>query len=284
MKGGIAAFVEALRVLRDTQSLSAGSILLTTHDHHEGPWGDRRQLLALIRAGYTGDAVLLPEYLADCLPVAGRGMAVLEIKISRDGDPVHEVLRPANQPDVLGTGAELVVHFRNLNERLKKNALPHAGQDSIFVGFFNAGEIFNQSPTECLIKGTRRWVTPGSLESVQAEFNRILEEFAQASGTRIDGNFDARGDAFRVEPTDPIIPAFQTAYSAITGTSLPPGGKPFVDDGNTLSIIGGVPAITHGPAATGAHTLQECVSVQELVRVAQVYALTAIGYCGRPSS
>ena len=281
MKGGIAAFVEALRVLRDTQSLSAGSILLTAHDHHEGPWGDRRQLRALIRAGYTGDAVLLPEYLADCLPVVGRGMAVLEIKISRTGEPVHEVLRPLDQPDVLGTGAELVVHFRTLNERLKKNTLPHAGHDSIFVGFFNAGEIFNQSPTECLIKGTRRWVTPGSLESVQAEFNRILEEFAQASGTRIDANFDARGDAFRIEPTDPIIPAFQAAYKAITGTALPMGGKPFVDDGNTLSLMGGLPALTHGPAATGAHTLQECVSVLELVRVAQVYALTAVGYCAQ---
>ena len=87
------------------------------------------------------------------------------------------------------------------------------------------------------------------------------EEFAQASGTRIDANFDARGDAFRIEPTDPIIPAFQAAYKAITGTALPMGGKPFVDDGNTLSLMGGLPALTHGPAATGAHTLQECVSL-----------------------
>jgi len=49
MKGGIAAFVEALRVLRDTNSLPGGAILLTAHDHHEGPWGDRRQVHAFIR-------------------------------------------------------------------------------------------------------------------------------------------------------------------------------------------------------------------------------------------
>src|SRR5262245_20427187 len=59
MKGGIAAAIEALRVVRDTGSLSAGSILFTAHDHHEAPWGDRRQLRALIKAGYRGDAVLL---------------------------------------------------------------------------------------------------------------------------------------------------------------------------------------------------------------------------------
>ncbi|MCL4861366.1 MAG: M20/M25/M40 family metallo-hydrolase, partial [Caldilineaceae bacterium] len=74
MKGGIAAFVEALRALRATNSLPGGSILLTAHDHHEGPWGDRRQVHALLRAGLVGDAVLLPEYLADRLPLGGRGM------------------------------------------------------------------------------------------------------------------------------------------------------------------------------------------------------------------
>ena len=57
MKGGIAAFVEALRVLRDTDSLPGGGILLTAHDHHEGPWGDRRQLITLIKEGYVGDGV-----------------------------------------------------------------------------------------------------------------------------------------------------------------------------------------------------------------------------------
>src|SRR5438128_9304985 len=39
MKGGVAAAVEALRVLRDTNALEAGSILLTAHDLHAAPWG-----------------------------------------------------------------------------------------------------------------------------------------------------------------------------------------------------------------------------------------------------
>jgi len=64
-----------------------------------------------------------------------------------------------------------------------------------------------------------------------------------------------------------------------TGRELPIGAKPFVDDGNTFIRRGGVPAITHGPDAKGAHTLNEEVSVDELVRVATVYALAAIGFC-----
>ena len=185
MKGGIAAFVEALRVLRDTGRLSAGSILLTAHDHHEGPWGDRRQVRALIREGYVGDAVMLPEYLADRLPLAGRGMGIFEITISRAGEPVHEVLRPAGLPNVIDTGAELVLWLRDRGEELKQQTHPHAGHNSLFVGRLQAGEIYNQTPTECLIAGTRRWVEPGSASGVQAELEQMLADLAQKRGTQI---------------------------------------------------------------------------------------------------
>ena len=68
-------------------------------------------------------------------------------------------------------------------------------------------------------------------------------------------------------------------HIAITGAALPMGSKPVIDDGHNFVALAGIPALTHGPAATGAHTLKERVSVQELVRVAQVYALTAVAYC-----
>jgi len=284
MKGGVAAFVEALRVLRDTGALQAGEILLTAHDHHEGPWGDRRQLKALIREGYKGDGVLLPEYLADKLPVAGRGMFIFQVRITREGEPVHEVMRPAGQPNVLGTGAKLVDRLRELNEHLGKITAPHAGCDSVFVGHIESGEIYNQSPTECLVEGTRRWVTPGTVEEVRGEFEQILEELARTSGTRIAADYSVQADAFAVDEGDPLIAALQGAHEAVTGTRLPLGGKPFVDDGHAFAALAGIPALTHGPAATGAHSLEERVPVAELVRVAQVYALTAVGYCVSPDS
>jgi acetylornithine deacetylase len=280
MKGGIAAFVEALRVLRETDSLPGGGILLTAHDHHEGPWGDRRQVTAFIREGLVGDAVLLPEYLADRLPVAGRGMAIFEVRITRDGEPVHEVLRPADTPDVVQTGAELINRLRQLNEQLKTVTAPYAGHDSTFVGRIQAGEIYNQSPTLCTVNGTRRWVTPGQGQVVQAEFEQLVQALAQESGTQIAVEFHTQGEAWQVDPTQPIVGAFQAAYSATTGAPLALGAKPFVDDGSSYISTGGIPAITHGPDAKGAHTLNEAVPVAELVRVAQVYALTAIGFCG----
>ena len=124
MKGGIAAFVEALRVLQETGALSGGGILLTAHDHHEGPWGDGRQLRALIDAGYRGDGVLLPEYLGDRLALAGRGSGIFEITISRQEPPVHEVLRPEGLPDVLGAGVELAGRFARWQQELERQRGP----------------------------------------------------------------------------------------------------------------------------------------------------------------
>src|SRR5262245_2400239 len=49
MKAGTAAAVEALLALRESGVLETGAILLTAHDLHETPWGDGRQLNAMIR-------------------------------------------------------------------------------------------------------------------------------------------------------------------------------------------------------------------------------------------
>ena len=280
MKGGIAAALEAMRVLRTLDALPAGRVLLTAHDHHEGPWGDGRQVRAMIREGLVGDAVLLPEYLADPLPVAGRGVAIFQATIRREGAPVHEVLRPPGTPDVVAAGAQLVTRLHAWNEQLKQNSHPLAGHDSTFVGSIQAGEIYNQSPTECLVQGTRRWIPPGSGAAVREEFSQFLADVAAATGTQIDVEYTEQGGAYQVDADSRLVQAFQQAHTAVAGSPLPLGAKPFVDDGNIYAAMAGIPALTHGPAATGAHTLNEAVPVEELVRVAKVYALTAIAFCG----
>lgn len=280
MKGGVAALVEALRALRDTGALRRGGLLLTAHDHHEGPWGDRRQLQALIRAGYVGDAVLLPEYLAAPLPVAGRGQAIFKVSLRRPGEPVHEVLQAPGTPQVLLAGAELALRLRALDLELQVHQHPLAGADSCFVGHLSSGEIYNQVPVVCVLEGTRRWVEAGRVEGIRQDFAAVVNEVAAQAGVAAEIEFSVSGDAFAVPQTDPLVVAFQDAHQAVSGARLPLGGKPFMDDGNTFAALAGVPALTHGPAATGAHTLDERVSLEELVRVARVYALCALGYCG----
>src|SRR5208283_769804 len=276
MKAGVAAAVEALRVLRDTGTLPRGAILLTAHDLHESPWGDGSQLNNLIESGCVGDAVLIPEYLNDRLAVIGRGGLTWKATIRRSGPPVHEVMRPRNEPSVIAAGAELVTRLVRLDQQLSSKADPLAGCESLFVGQVHSGEIYNQYPQECFVEGTRRWLPGIRREDVESELQAIFHDLARESGTTITAAFRLMRDAFVLDEKAPLVAAFQQAYQATAGKALPIGAKPFVDDGNSFWALGKIPAITHGPNAAGAHTLNEWVSIDDLVRVAWVYALTAV--------
>ena len=178
MKGGLAAAVEALLAVRDSGALAGGSILLTAHDLHEAPWGFGQQLDRLIDEGHVGDAVLIPEPLCDRLPVAGRGQACWEAVIRRDGPPVHEVMRPPDEPSVIAAGAELVARLGRLDARLASETHPIAGRASAFVGQIHSGEIYNQFPQTCRLEGTRRWMPGTDRAVVEREFRALVDELA----------------------------------------------------------------------------------------------------------
>jgi acetylornithine deacetylase/succinyl-diaminopimelate desuccinylase-like protein len=165
-----------------------------------------------------------------------------------------------------------------LNERLAATADSLAGRESVFIGQIHAGEIYNNYPQECSIEGTRRWLPGRSRAAVEDELRQVLADVARRTRTTIDTDFRFIRDAFRLD-NDPVVEAFQDAYAAVSGQRLPTGPKPFVDDGNSFYGLAHKAAITHGPKSGGQHTVQEWASIEDLVRVALLYALTATGYC-----
>ena len=271
MKGGTAAAVEALRALRDAGALAAGAVLLTAHDLHEAPWGLGQQLDRLIADGVIGDGVLLPEPLCDRLPVVGRGAMTWKATVRRGEPPVHEVMRPAGMPDVIAAAAELVGRLVRLNERLSARSDPMAGSESIFIGQIHGGDIYNGSPQQCWLEGTRRWLPGATRAEVEDEFRAQLAGLERDRGVTVAADFRFIRDAFRLDLSDPLTTAFQRAYAQISGAPLPVGPKAFVDDGNSFHGLRGLPAITHYPRPAGRrgqHTVHEWVEVDDLVRVA----------------
>jgi succinyl-diaminopimelate desuccinylase len=214
------------------------------------------------------------------LPLVGRGAATWKVAIRRPGPPVHEVVRPLDEPSVISAGAALVGELDELNGRLAERTDPVAGRETVFIGQIHSGEIFNQYPQECRLEGTRRWLPGLSRATVEQEFRSLLEKVAAKTGTTIAADFQFIRDPFKLNPGDPLVAAFQQSYESLRGQPLPTGPKSFVDDGNCFSSRAEVPAITHGPRSGGQHTTQEWVSIDDLIRVAQLYALTAVAYCG----
>lgn len=282
MKAGIAAAIEALRAVRDVHGLSGGDILLTAHDLHEAPWGDGRQLDALIASGHVGDAVLIPEYFNSALPIIGRGGFSWTALVRRPGPPIHEVYRP-DEPSVIAVGAELVARLGQLHTEISAKSDPMAGTESVFVGLIQSGSIYNEFPQVLRLEGTRRWLPGTRFADAEQQLRQLCAQLAEASGTTIEVETRLMRDAFRLDPSNPFVDVFQSAYSKLSGATLPIGGKPFVDDGNTFWSRADIPAITHGPNAGGAHTTAEWVEIDDLVRVARLYAMIATLYCPPPA-
>jgi acetylornithine deacetylase/succinyl-diaminopimelate desuccinylase-like protein len=284
MKGGVAAAVEAVRALRETGAPAAGRVLLTAHDLHEAPWGLGEQLDRMILDGVAGDGALVCEPFTTHVPVVGRGAATWKVAFRRPGPPVHEVVRPADEPSVVAAGAELVARLGKLAGELQRQGDPGAGPASVFIGQIHSGEIYNQYPQECWLEGTRRWLPGTDRAAVEADFRGLIDRVARETRTSALLEYRNIRDAFRLDEADPLLAAFQAAHAAAHGAPLPTGPKPFVDDGNSFYGLRRIPAITHGGLGGGAHTLEEWVSVDSLAAAALTYALTAVLYCRGPAA
>jgi acetylornithine deacetylase/succinyl-diaminopimelate desuccinylase-like protein len=278
MKGGLATAVEAMFALHDAGWPRRGSLLLTAHDLHEAPWGDGSQLERLIEAGGVGDAILIPEPLCHNLPVRGRGQACWLIRIRRPGPPTHEVMHPEAEPHVQIAAADLVLQLDQLNQQIAEQTDLLAGRSSVFVGQIHCGEMYNQSPQYAILEGTRRWIPGQNSAEAELGLRSIAKSVAARYHVAVDCEFRVVRDAFFLDENSSIVTAFQQAIHHQTGQNLPIGSKPFVDDGNTFWARTQRPAITHGPLAGGQHTTDEWADIDDMLRVARVYAETAIRF------
>jgi acetylornithine deacetylase/succinyl-diaminopimelate desuccinylase-like protein len=188
-------------------------------------------------------------------------------------------MRPSSEPSVIAAAAELVSRMGRLDAGFHTSPHPVCGPASVFIGQVHAGEIYNQYPQEAWLEGTRRWLPGTDPGDVERGFRTILAQLAADTRTTVDVRWMLIRDAFALDPAEPFVAAFQRCHQAISGAPLPTGPKPFVDDGNSFTALGGIPAITHGPRAGGQHTVSEWVEIDDLVRVAWLYAATAIEFC-----
>ena len=141
------------------------------------------------------------------------------------------------------------------------------------------GEIYNQSPRTCIIEGTRRWLQPGAGTDARRQIEGVLAGLDALHGTTTSLEWEQQGDTFHLPVDHPIVQVVQEVHTELVGRPLPDGPKLFIDDGNIYPAEVGIPAVTPGPAALGAHTVNEEVPVSELERIALLYAATAVGFC-----
>jgi acetylornithine deacetylase/succinyl-diaminopimelate desuccinylase-like protein len=269
MKGALAVAAEAARVIAAEDF--AGELAIVAIGLHEAPGGRGEDLTHLLANGFTADYAVVCELTQPGkVVVAHMGQATVEIEITREGMPTHELQTPAGTPHPLHAAARVLEAIRRRNDELAEDEHPWVGAETYFVGELHGGDFYNRFPTTCRIVGTRRWAPGNTLAAVEAEYRALLARVAADTGCGIELDLRLVREAYSIDLSHPLLHALEDAYRSVTGQPLERVGVKSVADG-ALFAAAGIPTVYHGPVGAGAHADEESMPVAELVRAASTY-------------
>ena len=278
MKGSLAIMAEVATVLLEAGVTPPGDLLLTAHDLHEAPLGLGETIADLCRRGIHGDAAIVCEGGRDVLPLTGRGMAIFELHVKREGEPCHEV---TGAPNPIDSAHRIAAALYARREAMAQLDEPYVGPETIFLGQFHSGTFYNQVPTDVFLNGTWRFSPQKTFEQVEDELSELLLSVALPREHHVEARFFQVRPSFALSADDAIVQAVQAAYGDVHGEPLPLAAAPAVCDTPVLVREAGIPCVGHGPLTHGAHGEPEWIATADQVATAQVYLRAMAGYWSR---
>ncbi len=264
MKGSLAVCAEVMRVISESGLALPGSLLLSTHGQHEAPGGHGEGLRAMIGRGVVGDAAVVMEGPYDYLALAGRGMAIYTITITRDGEVTHENETQPETPHPLIAAARLVVALESYGREVNQVTRPVVGRETLFVGQIHGGDFYNRYPTSAMVQGTRRYVFDHPFDEVEKDMAAICQKISNETGMRVALDLDKIRDGFAVAEDERIVESLRNTHKEMTGETMPLGAFPSVADVSLFVGNGGIPAIYVGCDGENLHGDNEHVRLESL--------------------
>jgi acetylornithine deacetylase len=298
MKGGIAAMVFAVETLSSLGVGLGGDLLVATNTDEEssGAGGS-----ALIAHGLHADAGIVTEPTGFETWVACRGSEYCQIEVA--GRPGHaEVPQPewrrggaVNAIEKAGVLLEAIASLRSEWGRREGIDHPYLSPPSLVPTMATSGEWAVTYPASYLLTVAIMYVPAqadgrGWGSDVRAE----VEEWI-ARETAHDDWLAEHPPKIKWWPTSVMpfeISTSEPIVSTMTGAAEDvgaPGRLSGLDswyDGATLTQLAGITSIGFGPpgfdldGTTVAHTIDEFVPIDGLVKCSQALAVAAIRFCG----
>jgi acetylornithine deacetylase len=282
MKSGVAAIIEATRILIESGIKLKGNLTLVTHSLHEAPVGHMEGLKALVARGdvFT-HAAIVAESGFDSLNVAAKGQAIFEIDIKRQGEVLHEnVARPRGIPNPLDHAVALAAAIIDRHMAGAGAAHPLLGPETYFLGQIHGGDFYNRMPTEAQVNGIHRFWPDKDWNDIHATFRDILDSVPLPQGLGRDLRLFGNGLGYEVAPDSGIAQALRAGYQHIVGRDLPLTGSLSVCDANVIAREANIPVVCHGTGSTTGHADLEWVEIADIVRTTRVFLATIVNYLG----
>jgi acetylornithine deacetylase len=291
MKGGVAAMTLAAEALAGAGVALAGDLVVCTVTDEESTGAGG---LAAVAHGVRADAGIVTEPSGFAVWVACRGSLIPTIVVA--GRPGHAGVPqphwrnggPVNAIDKAQLVLDAMRRLQDDWHRRPDQQHPFLSPGDIVPVAIHAGEWAVSYPAACRVTYHVGYLpqfadAAGWGTDVRREIVECVER-----ATSADPWLTANPPSFEWAPEVPpseipvAAPIVQTTLAAARALGLPaaPAGLDNWHDGATFTRLGGTPCVCFGPPDLGAaHTVDEHVPVDGLVRCAQALAVAAIRFC-----
>jgi acetylornithine deacetylase len=276
MKAGLAAMVEAGRVLADG-GLAAGELVLAFVVDEEYASIGTADLIRRYPAGALADAAIVTEPTALDVCVAHKGFVWARLETA--GRAAHGSQYRQGEDAIARMGHVLVALDRLEREVLPRRRHRLLERPSLHASTIRGGLGLSTYPDRCVLEIERRTLPGETDEMVMAELQGAMEEAARSS-PGLDGRVEIllSRPPFEISEDASIVRVLADSVRDVRGQ--PPrlvGEFPWFD----AALLGeaGIPTVMFGPAGAGAHAAEEWVDLLSVATCAEVLVETARRFC-----
>lgn len=285
MKAGIAAYVTAFRALQSLGLRPAAPVIMQSVVEEECTGNGA---LACLHRGYKADAAIIPEPFAHSIVEAQVGVMWLAVEVF--GKPAH-VLNASQGINAIEAAFALWRGLQALEAQWNQPdsrhpAFAHLEHPVRFnLGKINGGEWASSVPTRCVME-IRCGFYPGmSAAQARAAIEAHLAATMKRDPELADVKHRVRyaglqAEGFVLEHTAPLLMTLADVHARVMDTEAQRFACSATTDARFFNLYGGIPATCYGPEAENIHGIDESVSIESTVRVAQVLALFMAQWCG----
>jgi acetylornithine deacetylase len=263
-KGGLAAMMHAMLAVHKSGTPPPGDVWLAAAADEEYSY---RGVLRLCE-GLSATGAIVAEPTDMRVVVASKGC--LRWRLTVHGRAAHSS-KPHLGINAITRMARLVMALEEEQKHLSAVQHPLVGPPTINIGVIHGGSQVNIVPDECYIEIDRRLIPGESLAEVQRRYDMLPEELRKEIPDVDVSQLPLLSDWPMETSTDAEIVKVASAVLKDAQLDPMPIGVPFGSDASKLVRIG-IPSIVLGPGSIDqAHTADEFVPTDEVVKAASVY-------------
>jgi acetylornithine deacetylase len=304
MKGPIAAYVMAARILRDESVELQGDLILAQSPGEEA---GRRDIgcNTVLERGHQADFAIFPEISNFAIHPTVKGEIYFKLTVPGKSTHIcnrHLVAQPlphgVERPGVSAIDNMLKYQLAILELEKQWNlwrSNPHVAPGGMFVNIntMQAGSSLTSVPDSAEATGSLLFNPDLTGDEVMNEVRACIDRVTEAdywlrdNPPVLDLPLDATSNAPWIkEPVNlphdhPMVGVIQSAMRTVVGHEAPVGISPFVCDANFWFPLGQDCLIWGiGDPSWGCHGANEYLPVDDLITGAKVFAATTMAWCG----